>query len=78
MTTRWLTGVQAYALIALRRDIRNRALVVAAVVGSILNVINQGEAIAYGSPQVVKLLLTYAVPFCVSIYSAVGAFEASK
>ena len=47
-----------------------RALVVAAVVGTILVAINQGDAMMAGrKPAVWKVLLTYCVPYCVSSFS---------
>lgn len=54
----------------------NRSLVVALVVGTVLNAINQGPEIWRGEPVIVwKLLLTYCVPFCVASY---GAFTALR
>jgi hypothetical protein len=51
-----------------------RALIVALVVGTILNLINQGDAILLGGHvNVAKLLLTYATPFCVATYAAASA-----
>ncbi len=51
-----------------------RAVIVAVVVGTILLAINQGDRIlADGSVDVAKMLLTYMVPFCVSMYSAISA-----
>jgi hypothetical protein len=48
-------------------------LVVALIVGTILNLINQGDTIVAGLPlDVAKLLLTYLVPYCVSTYGAVS------
>ena len=56
-----------------------RSFWVGAVVGSILNVINQGGEIAGGkSVDVPKLLLTYAVPFFVASYGAYSAYKAEK
>ena len=50
------------------------ALRVAIVVGTILNMINQGDALFSGKSVVWwKILLTYAVPYCVSTYGAVRA-----
>ncbi|MEM7016866.1 MAG: nitrate/nitrite transporter NrtS, partial [Pseudomonadota bacterium] len=43
------------------------------VVGTVLNLINQGDVILMGQWDGIhwgKLLLTYLVPFCVSVYSA--------
>jgi len=50
-----------------------RSLRVALIVGTILNLINQGDAL-FGSARlnVLKLLLTYSVPFCVATYGAVS------
>jgi hypothetical protein len=40
-------------------------------IGSLLNLINQGDAL-FGAATLVpaKLLLTYAVPYCVATFSA--------
>jgi methyl-accepting chemotaxis protein len=47
-----------------------RAVVVAAVVGTLLTLINQWDALGAGRVDLVKAMLTYLVPFGVSIYSA--------
>ena len=50
-----------------------RALLVAAVVGTVLNLINQGDALlGAGSINWLKVALTYIVPYCVSTYGAVS------
>lgn len=50
-----------------------RSFVVALVVGTILNLINQGDALLGGGDvSVLKLVLTYAVPYCVATYGAVS------
>ena len=55
--------------------IRN-ALMVGAVVGTVLNMINQGDYIVGDGPiNWFKLGLTYCVPFCVATY---GAFAAAR
>ena len=55
-----------------------RSLLVMLVVGSILNVINQGDALFHaGAVNMPKLLLTYLVPFCVATYGAATALEGS-
>lgn len=48
-----------------------RSLVVAVIVGSILNLINQGDVL-FGDSRLnlTKLLLTFAVPYCVATYGA--------
>ncbi len=56
-----------------RRNVR-RALWVALVVGSMLNFINQGEALlSAGQIDWIKAALTYAVPFFVSLHGAAQA-----
>jgi hypothetical protein len=50
-----------------------RSALVALLVGSLLNLINQGDALLGGGHlNIVKLLLTYAVPYCVATYGAVS------
>jgi hypothetical protein len=50
-----------------------RSLAVALVVGSILNLINQGDRLFAGQPiDIAKLVLTYLVPYLVSTYGAVS------
>lgn len=67
-----------------RRFLRRRALKIAsspqvvrlalrmsALIGTVLNLINQGDAL-FGDAKLVpgKVLLTYLVPYCVATYSA--------
>lgn len=48
-----------------------RSLGVALVVGTILNLINQGDALFLGADiNWLKIVLTFVVPFCVSTYGA--------
>jgi hypothetical protein len=48
-----------------------RSLGVALIVGSILNLINQGDALVAGTrPNILKLILTFAVPYAVATYGA--------
>ena len=50
-----------------------RSLWVALVVGTVLNLINQGDALFGGGPvNLAKLALTYVVPYCVATYGAVS------
>lgn len=57
-------------------DICRRACLVALVVGTVLNLINQGEIIFTGGGiDATKLVLTYLVPFFVS---ANGVFSGRK
>jgi len=52
------------------------AVIVAIVVGTILNTINSYDVILEGNftfRSVVKIILTYITPFCVSLYSSTKA-----
>jgi len=50
-----------------------RSLVVALIVGTILNLINQGDALlGSGELNFSKIILTFAVPYCVATYGAVS------
>ncbi len=62
--------VLSYATAA---GIPRRSLVVATVVGTLLNLINQGDALL-GAESInwLKAVLTYIVPYCVSTYGAVS------
>ncbi len=64
------------ACAVLYRPVLRRAVYVSAVVGTILTIINQGDVLLAGAvtPLVVaKILLTYAVPYSVSTFSALSA-----
>lgn len=51
-----------------------RALIVALLVGTVLNLINQGDALwSHRSVDWLKALLTYMVPFFVSLHGAISA-----
>jgi hypothetical protein len=50
-----------------------RSLLVALIVGTILNLINQGDALFDdGRINWTKVILTFAVPYCVATYGAVS------
>ena len=50
-----------------------RSLIVALLVGTLLNLINQGDILIRGeSPELAKLVLTYVVPYLVATYGAVS------
>ena len=58
---------------ALSEGVPQRSLWVALIVGTILNLINQGDTLVSGRPlDVVKLVLTYLVPYFVATYGAVS------
>ena len=55
-----------------------RAVIISLFVGSVLNIINQGEVILSGdwdSLNLTKFFLTYLVPFVVSFYTAVKVHQ---
>ena len=67
--------------VAARRDVVLRGVKVAVFVGTILVAINQGDVLLAGrwSGEVLaKVLLTYAVPYCVSTYASVSAIRAQR
>lgn len=56
-----------------------RSLTVAVVVGTALNLINQGPEMFSGRwPVIWKLALTYVVPFLVASYGSYAAFRSSR
>jgi hypothetical protein len=58
---------------AVSEGVPRRSLGVALVVGTILNLINQGDTLISGQrPDLAKLALTYVVPYVVSTYGAVS------
>jgi hypothetical protein len=62
--------------IALRADVLVRSIKVAAIVGTILVAINQGDAILNGefTPELAwKVPMTYLVPYLVSTYASVSS-----
>ena len=60
-------------LATLSDGVPRRSLYVALIVGTILNLINQGDAI-FGAMTInwTKVVLTYVVPYIVSTYGAVS------
>jgi hypothetical protein len=56
-----------------------RAIAVMIIVGSVLNLINQGEALFQGAPlNFAKLILPYVVPFCASTYGTWSALISAR
>lgn len=67
--------------IAMRRDVVLRGVRVAAIVGTILVAINQGDLILSGqldASAAWKIPLTYLVPYCVATYGGVSAILAAE
>jgi uncharacterized membrane protein len=70
-------GAVRFAVDLWTTGIARRALIVALVVGTTLNCINQGDAVLHGAPvNLGKLALTYIVPFLVSAHGALTARKA--
>ena len=70
-----LQNLQLIFTIASSKELLKRALKIAFVVGIILNLINQGDLIFslnFEKISYIKGLLTFTVPFCVSMYTAVS------
>jgi hypothetical protein len=66
--------------LALRRDVVTRSLKTATLVGIGLIAINHGDALIRGDVdpvRLLKMLLTFAVPYCVSTYASVSALGSS-
>jgi hypothetical protein len=66
--------------IAISPRVVKSAVRVSLLVGTILALINHGEAIlalAVPRENLVQILLTYLVPYCVSTWSAVRAIQGS-
>ena len=60
-------------LYCVAEGVPRRSLVVALIVGTILNLINQGDALlGEGHLNLTKIILTFAVPYCVATYGAVS------
>ena len=66
-------GMLRYLLYAVESGVPQRSFVVALIVGTILNLINQGDTILAGEGvHWSKAILTFVVPYCVAIYGAVS------
>jgi hypothetical protein len=71
----------SWIALATSRLVVRRATVVALIVGTILVAINHGDAIARGDlgvGRLLRIILTIAVPYCVSTYSSVSAMMTSR
>ena len=76
MNSEYIKDFYCYAI---RPAIIKRSLIVAVIVGTVLNMINQGDAIAgYSTFNLFKCILTYMVPFCVATYGSVSALIAIR
>ena len=70
--------MRAWLAIAFEASVRKRALKVAMLVGSILAVINHGDALLSGDASAtvwIKIVLTFVVPYCVATFASVQAIR---
>lgn len=69
-------AIAAWLKMAATPSLAGRAFKVAAVVGTVLNLINQGDAL-FGPMEVnwLKFCVTYFVPYWVSTFAAVEALR---
>jgi hypothetical protein len=73
MQASYMNDAQPWSRIATEGAIQRRSMKVALIVGSVLNLINQGAEIASLQALAGKILLTFCVPYCVATYGAVMA-----
>ncbi len=68
------SAAPGFLAICMARGIVRRSFIVAVVVGTIINLINQGDALVGGGAlNWWKIAFTYCVPYCVATYGAVAA-----
>jgi hypothetical protein len=64
--------------LSLNKDTQIKSIRVGLIVGSLLNIINNGDDIFSGvNINLLKIGLTFLTPYCVSVYTAVS-IEAGK
>lgn len=62
-----------FCVYCLSDGVPRRSLAVALIVGAVLNLINQGDALfGRGHLNLTKIILTFVVPYCVATYGAVS------
>jgi hypothetical protein len=68
-----MSRLSQICLYSISDGVPRRSLIVALIVGTILNLINQGdEIVGEGHLNLTKIILTFAVPYCVATYGAVS------
>ena len=71
-----MAGERSTLSCAFTWPVMRSSLIVAAIVGTILNLINQGDRLGGAEPiDWLKLGLTYCVPFCVSTWGSFAALR---
>ena len=74
-------GLKKYLALATEPGIVKRGLKYSVIVGSVLVLINHGDALFAGTltrTQIFKILLTYTVPYVVSSLSSIQALLARE
>jgi hypothetical protein len=67
------TMIERFISYSLASGVPHRSFIVAMLVGTVLNLINQGDAVISGNPiNWIKIILTFVVPYCVATYGAVS------
>lgn len=70
-------GWRAVLLLAWDRGVPGRAVRIALLVGTVLNLVNQGDILLAGrAPDLLKAALTYCIPFFVSGWGAIATLRA--
>lgn len=67
--------------LAVNTQVVQTAIRVSLIVGTILALINHGDAIlqlSLSTNNIIKILLTYLAPYCVSTYSSVKVLQSYK
>jgi hypothetical protein len=68
-----MSGLPKICRYCVSDGVPRRSFWVALIVGTILNLINQGDALLGHAPlSLAKIILTFAVPYCVATYGAVS------
>jgi Zn finger protein HypA/HybF involved in hydrogenase expression len=67
-----MNKIKIYFDIACNKAIFIKSLKIALIVGTILNLINQGDKLLTLDIDIFKSILTYIVPFIVSTYTAIS------
>ncbi|MEP7704915.1 nitrate/nitrite transporter NrtS [Paraglaciecola sp. 25GB23A] len=69
-----MNKILRWFMLAIEIETLKRSIKVAVIVGTILMLINHGDILLYGDIEVhhlLKIVLTYLVPYLVSTYSSV-------
>lgn len=77
-TAVWANPREALRVACLPGTLR-RTLVIAAIVGTLLSIVNQGDVIIRGDADAltwIRVVVNYLVPFCVSTAGFLGACRA--